>query len=307
MTSYNKDNKVGAWALEKLKCLGDYLSAYTQIMKNQTWCDGYFYIDAFAGAGKNEIRGSKGKSSPTDNLLLDVGLLSHQDEDEESYVNGSTYVALDINQPFTKYFLVDLSEERVKKLNKIKKEYEGQREIEVIHNDATLALSSILKSPDINWKKCRGVVFLDPFGMQVPWSIIEEIARNGSLEIFLNLPVGMAIQRLLPRSGKFTKEQKEKLTEYFGSPEWEDIIYHKTTDLFGEENASKADGSGERLALWYQKRLENVFGFSPAPRLITNSHGTHLYYLLFAGPNETGAKIASHVLKQGKLVKRSPQ
>ncbi len=31
-----------------------------------------------------------------------------------------------------------------------------------------------------NWKKCRAVVFLDPFGNQVEWKTIEAIARTKS-------------------------------------------------------------------------------------------------------------------------------
>jgi len=141
--------------------------------------------------------------------------------------------------------------------------------------------------------------------MQVPWTIIEKIAANGSLEILLNLPIGMAIQRLLPKSGKFTEIQKNKLTEYFGSSDWEKIIYERSSDLFGQQSTTKLEASGERLALWYRDRLEKAFGFAPPPRLITNSRGSHLYYLLFAGPNKNGAKIAAHVLKQGTSLRKN--
>ena len=303
MTSYNTDGKVGSWALEKLKCLKDYLSAYTNIMKNQEWCDAYYYIDAFAGAGKSELRKSGSNEQSAEQLLMDVGHYFQQDTDEESYVNGSTYVALDIQHPFSKYFFIDLSRNRVANLENIKNEYAENRVIEVIHSDASSALTRILHDPNINWKKCRGVVFLDPFGMQVPWNVIEEIAQNGRLEILLNLPVGMAIQRLLPRSGMFTDDQKNMLTKYFGSPDWQGIIYERNTDLFGQETSSKIDDSGERLAKWYRSRLKEIFGYAPPPRLITNSKGTHLYYLLFAGPNKNGAKIASYVLNQGSSIK----
>ena len=277
MTSYNKDGKVGAWALDKLKCLGDYLSAYTTIMKSQKWCEAYFYIDAFAGAGKSKLRKSSGREQSAEQLLFDVGHYSHLDEDEASYIEGSTYVALDIQHPFSKYFFIDLSKDRIEKLKEIKRKYIGSHAIEVIHSDASLALTTILCDSDINWKKCKGVVFLDPFGMQVPWRIIEDIAQNNSLEILLNLPVGMAIQRLLPRSGIFTQEQRNMLTDYFGSQNWEDIIYQRNTDLFGHETTLKINDSGERLANWYRKRLEEIFGYSSPPRLITNSNGTHLY------------------------------
>ena len=42
---------VGPWAKDKLARLRDYLNAYTRIMSKQAWCQGYHYIDAFAGPG----------------------------------------------------------------------------------------------------------------------------------------------------------------------------------------------------------------------------------------------------------------
>ena len=48
---------VGPWAQDKLERLRKYLNVYTTIMKEQRWCQGYHYIDAFAGPGEHEIRG----------------------------------------------------------------------------------------------------------------------------------------------------------------------------------------------------------------------------------------------------------
>lgn len=299
MTSYNQDDKVGRWAHEKLKCLGDYLSRYTQILKKQHWCQGYFYIDAFAGAGVNEVRKS-GPNGGSDTQQIIISSVQLEDVDEKEYVLGSAHVALQITNPFTKYFFIELAPDRIKNLELLKRDYAGRRNIEVIPGKAEDAIERILHDPKINWKKSRGIVFLDPFGMQVPWRVIEDIAANGSLEILLNLPVGMAIQRFLPNSGKFTPEQRDYLNAYFGTPEWEDVIYEKSSDMFGDERTIKIGGAGERIALWYRERLQKAFGYSAPPRLITNTKGAHLYYLLFAGPNETGAKIASHILKQGK-------
>jgi three-Cys-motif partner protein len=131
------------------------------------------------------------------------------------------------------------------------------------------------------------------------------LLQTEKIEIILNLPVGMAIQRLLPRSGIFTEQQRKKLNEYFGSPDWEKVIYEKAPNLFGDTDTIKVEGSGERLAKWYQKRLERAFGYAPNPRLIRNSQGSHLYYLLWAGPNKTGHKIASHILNQGEQIRRA--
>jgi three-Cys-motif partner protein len=125
---------------------------------------------------------------------------------------------------------------------------------------------------------------------------LEKLTKTNALEVIINFPVGMAIQRLLPRSGKFSEEQRAKLTQYFGSAEWEPLLYHASTDLFGEASLNKVSDSGDRLAKWYRDRLKELFGFATLPRLITNRQGGHLYYLIHAGPNQTGVKIANDVL-----------
>ena len=304
MTSYNQDGKVGPWAQEKLKCLGDYLAAYTTILKEQQWCDGYYYIDAFAGAGKAKLRtGNKLKNS-AEQLLLEISSYGSSDEDAATYINGSPYVALDLQHPFTQYIFIDKNPDRIEKLRNIKAEYAGRRHIDIVPEDAVAAIQKFLDDPSVNRTKYRAVVFLDPFGMQVPWSVIEALAQTHKIEIILNLPVGTAIQRKLPRSGEFTEEQNRNLDAYFGSSDWKDVIYEKTPNLFGDIDINKVDHSGERLAEWYRARLKEAFGFAPPPRLIRNSHGSHLYYLLFAGPNAIGAKIATDIfLKQGQRIK----
>jgi three-Cys-motif partner protein len=46
-----KLDEIGEWSEIKLEIIRKYASAFTTIMKNQKWCKGYVYIDAFAGAG----------------------------------------------------------------------------------------------------------------------------------------------------------------------------------------------------------------------------------------------------------------
>ena len=150
----------------------------------------------------------------------------------------------------------------------------------------------------IKGKPWRGVVFLDPFGMHVPWDTIEEIGKTKAIEVFINLPVGMAIRRLLKRSGKFTEKERAKLDEYFGTDEWYDLLYKHESDLFGG-NVTKIQDSGDVLVKWYCKRLKQVFRYVSTAREIQATNGRPLYYLIFAGPNEKGADIADEVLKQG--------
>jgi len=304
MTSYTRDGTVGPWVAEKLACLERYLSAYTTILRKQSeWCRGYYYIDAFAGAGRAKLRKQLRPHGEDRQLPLVNFPDLENDEEAAEYVNGSPRVSLGIPYPFTHYFFIEQDLRRIRELEKLKTEFGDARNISIIKGDANQALKRTFLSSKINWNHYRGIVFLDPFGLQVPWDTIELIAQTKALEAIINFPVGMAIQRLLPRSGELTDRQRNLLTRYFGSPSWQDIIYEDITDLFGDQQIHKIKASGDRLAKWYQSRLKRAFGYGASPRLIRNSQGGHLYYLLFAGPNQTGAKVAQHVLSQGEALR----
>ena len=119
------------------------------------------------------------------------------------------------------------------------------------------------------------------------------------MEVFLNFPVGMAIQRLLKRSGQFSASERNKLDRYFGTSEWYDLLYEQGHDMFGSDNISKVGDSGDILVKWYRRRLKDVFGYVSTAREIQSTNGRALYCLIFAGPNRTGARIAEDVLRQG--------
>lgn len=283
--------EVGPWAREKLGRLGKYLSAYTTIMRRQAWCRGYYYVDAFAGAGDAKLRTKE--SQP---LLFDAGA--------QEVIRGSPRVALEIEHPFTRYDFVELSADRRAHLNALRAEFAGRRCVEVVDQDCNAYLCEFVRSVD--WSTHRGVVFLDPFGMSVPWSTVAAIAATKALEVFINFPVGMAIQRFLKKDGVFTAEERAFFDAYLGDPSWFDAVYTTTTsqDMFGDviDEVRKTEESGDRLAAWYCERLADAFSFSSRPYLVRNTKKGHLYYLIFAGPNETGAKIANEVLQGGEVV-----
>lgn len=302
MTSYRTDGTVGEWAKEKLDILSRYLSAYTTILRKYGFQD-YYYVDAFAGEGRSELRINKEHASG-ESLLSEAASFRVENSEEAEYIDGSPQVALEIAHPFKKYIFIEKDPKRVAKLSLLKANSELVERIEILEGDANVQLIDRLLNSGINWTKNRGVVLLDPFGLHVPWQTLEKLSKTEALEVIINFPVGMAIQRLLPRSGQFSEEQRSKLTQYFGSSEWEQLLYRASTDLFGEASLSKVSDSGDHLAKWYRTRLRDLFGFATLPRLITNRQGGHLYYLIHAGPNETGVKIANDVLMKSTKVVR---
>jgi three-Cys-motif partner protein len=292
---------VGPWALDKLNRLRNYLNAYTTIMKEQRWCQGFYYIDAFAGPGKHEVRSRLSKAR---GLLQDVANFGQQQEEHRTFLAGSPQVALEIEHPFSAYVFVERSPSRVAALKKLAERYGSSRKIRIQQSDCNKFLrDKVVSNAKINWRSSRAVAFLDPFGMQVPWSTIELLGQTQAIEILLNFPVGMAIQRLLLRdTHKLTPARRTKLDNYFGSPDWFDTIYRKEQTLFGEATEEKIEKSGRQLLKWYRERLRNVFGHVSRAALFRNTRGGHLYYLMLASPNATGVKIANHILSAGETV-----
>lgn len=285
---------VGPWAQEKLDCLRKYLSAYTTILSRQRF-KGYFYVDAFAGPGTLRVRQARVGTSAQQSLLE----RNEYDEDEANYLAGSPRVALEIEPQFTHYVFVERNLTRIAQLEELKKEFSSSTaKIFVRNEDCNTYLQKLLQQRSRMWDRWRGIVFLDPFGMHVPWNTIEKIGATGAIEVIINFPVGMAIQRLLRRSGEFTTGQRQRLDSYFGTDEWMDVVYEKRTDMMGER-IDKVQASGDVLVRWYRERLKAVFGYVSDAREIQTTSGRPLYYLIFAGPNKIGAQIASHVLKQG--------
>ena len=295
---------VGPWAKDKLDRLRRYLEAYATILSKQRWCQGFHYIDAFAGPGIHEVRSARKRLSPVEDLFLGAADYLHESEEQRQFLSGSPRVALEISHPFSTYTFVEKSPERVVELENLQGEFKRSRKIGIRQTDCTAFLRDrVAKSENVDWGTNRAVVFLDPFGMQVGWPTIELLAKTKAIEVFVNFPVGMAIQRLLLRSGEFTDTQRKKLDEYFGSDEWFKEIYKKRkADLFGDEPIEKVEKSGERLAKWYRDRLAKVFGHASKAALIRNTKGGHLYYLMLASPNSTGTKIANHILGAGEYV-----
>ena len=288
--------EVGPWAKEKLECLRKYLHAYTTILSKQNFT-GYFYIDAFAGPGTLKVRQQQTNDS-TQQSLFEIAEHAVEDAGEAEYISGSPLIALELKIPFTDYIFIEVDKNRLNQLKVLKTNYENpNRRIHPREEDCNKYLSDLLKK--IQWKEWRGVIFMDPFGMQVPWDTIAEIGRTKAIEIFINFPVGMAIQRLLKRSGEFTSAERNKLDQYFGTDEWYNLLYEPGQDLFGDENPTKIQDAGDVLVRWYRNRLKEVFGYVSTAREIRSSSGRPLYYLIFAGPNQTGAKIANDVLRQG--------
>ena len=270
--------------MEKLDILESYLDAYSTALKGQQFK--LMYIDAFAGTGLIELPGRD------------------DDAEVQDFVSGSAERAIKIaDKPFDKLIFVEKNQKRYKDLQSLRVSH-SDRNIEVKNSEA----NSFLRNLDEDWRKWRGVLFLDPFATEVEWSTIETIAGFNALDTWILFPTS-AVARMLPRHQEGHRENiepkwAERLTRVFGDDTWRGLYQESPQrELFGSAGVERDPGVNGLLCI-YKKNLKCLFGdrFLQKSRTLKNSRNSPLFEFLFCVGHPSGIKlatrIANHILER---------
>jgi three-Cys-motif partner protein len=287
----------GRWTDKKLELVHKYLQAYTIIFNKNPNAQKLhtIYLDAFAGTGYRNSH-----PAHDENLLLELG-----EEETQDFLKGSARIALEVDPPFREYVFIENDPEYANELETLRVEFSTSRpNIQIRNENANTYLQTWLMHT--NWRATRAVVFLDPYGMQVDWNIIELIGQTKSIDLWLLFPLGVAVNRLLTKSAPPRRKCADALTRIFGTDEWQQAFYprKKQLTLFGEEEVHPKQAKFEDIGHFFLYRLQNVFtAVAPNPFVLTNSKNNPLYWLYFASGNPKGAptavKIAKDILGKG--------
>jgi three-Cys-motif partner protein len=223
--------------------------------------------------------------------------------DATQFMKGSARVALDINPPFEQYIFIERDEEYIKELESVCQEYPGQQDrIRIIQGDANQELVDWIQSQ--TWRTTRAVVFLDPYGMQVEWATLEMIARTKAIDLWVLIPLGTGVNRLLPRAGHPPSGFSNRLTRFFGTDSWMDAFYQDSvqTDLFDEPARPQKIATFPKITEYCVNRLRSIFpAVAQQPLELTNTRGCPIFLLCFAAANpkkgDVAVRIANHILK----------
>lgn len=284
----------GNWTEEKLRRLEKYLSAYMRIFTSNPYAARFttYYVDAFAGTGN---RVEVGSTEPSTLTLFD----DNDARDVMHFYQGSARIALDIQPSFDHFVFVERNPAHVQELRNLQVEYPEQS-IQVYEQDANDFLQHWCANMD--WASSRVVVFLDPYGMSVNWSTVEAIAATKAIDLWVLLPVGQAINRLLTRRGIPEKSWADKLTSFFGTDTWREAFYQPSMQrgLFDDEIYDKV-ATFESIGEYFANRLGAEFAkVADHSLVLMNSRNNPIYFLFFAAANprgaETAVKIASDIL-----------
>lgn len=292
MKKSHLENTVGPWAAKKLGALEAYLEFYGTALSRQNFTR--VYIDAFAGAPVAKVRNA-GEASEPSPFFDDPDDTAAQSE----FIFGSPIRALNLHHRFHRHYFYDLDESRAETLRELT---DGRDGVTVQVGDCNPLIRAL--APSLKAKNIRGVAFLDPYGAHLEWATLEALAATGTMEVVINFPVAMAINRMITNSGILPETWINQLTACFGTEEWRALAYRQDTDLFGNEITSKKGRVAESLLDLYVSRLKAIFPHVATPYLIRNTRNAPLYYLIWAGPNKLGLKGAEYILSQGERVTR---
>jgi three-Cys-motif partner protein len=147
-------------------------------------------------------------------------------------------------------------------------------------------------------------MFLDPFGMEVDWPLLELIAKTRGIDLWYLFPI-FAVNRLLVRGQEPPESWANRLTATFGTPAWREEFYSVSDaypllrDVERTERVTKV-ANVDTIKRFLIGRLRSIFIAVSEPLLLENSKNSPLYLLIFAAGNEKGARagltIANHIV-----------
>jgi three-Cys-motif partner protein len=296
LISKPKTSKWGSdWTIEKLDAFKKYVDAYLTIMdvykKKHEWKTLYF--DGFAGSGdcdrKNESKGVTDYSH-----LLDFGI----EEAETEVYKGAAERVLSLKRKFDYYYFIDMDGDSLKKLQEKLSPFAVDYCLQFREGDANRYIKELSAALNKN-KKLKSLVLLDPFGMQINWESIE-LLRDTASDIWILVPSGVIINRLLDRKGKL--KNIAKLCSFFGMTEegirnefyTEDV----TPTIFGHETIiQKKQEPIRKIADLYIKRMKGIWKHvTPEPLVMKNTKNVEIFHFVFASNNSTGLRIAKDII-----------
>lgn len=295
----------------KLKKLSQYMSTYTTALKDQGFV--LAYIDAFAGSG------DRTETHPTLPLFAAPGL-----EPEIVSVAGSARLAFETKPPFEVMVLVEKDPGRFASLEKLSKDYPDQK-VRLAKDDANDVVQKLCKrlpwhgSPDMP-KGMRGLLFLDPYGMEVRWETIEAVAATKAIDMWCFFPLMGLYRQAAREQFRIDDKKRSMLNLVLGTSEWENDWYKPVQrplsmfDLMEDEEVRIRTADVDAIEGYVQRRLQSIFrGVVLPPSRITNARGAPLASLFFAMANPSpkavavGKRIAAHILKAGSSSQTRPR
>lgn len=269
-------DEINYWSEIKIEIVRKYAAAFSAIITAQG-AKGiplmHVYIDGFSGAGE------------------------HLSKTTGEMVPGTPQVVLSVEPPFKEYHLIDLDERKTDHLRTIV----GERPNVFIYTEDCSEVLTTRIFPNVRFEQYkRGLCLLDPYGLHLDWDVVRMAGETKAVEIFLNFPVADMNRNVFWQNPEgVDPDDIARMTAFWGDDSWRKIAYTSIPTLFGDAVEMKT-ADNRTIAEAYRKRLKEVAGFKyvPEPIPMRNSKNAVVYYLFFASPNATGAKIVGEIFER---------
>jgi len=291
-----KPSKWGSdWTIEKLDAFKKYVDAYLTIMEHNKNKFGWktLYFDGFAGSGDRD-RKDDSMEEDGSSQLLDFDI----EEAETNVYKGAAERVLSLKKKFDYYYFIDLEEKSLNKLKEKLSPFDMGYKLQFRDGDANKYIKELAAALKKN-KKLKALVLLDPFGMQINWESIE-LLKDTASDIWILVPTGVIINRLLDRQGKLKNIQK--LCSFFGLTEDEIRKEFYTQNvyntIFGEETKiEKIREPIRKIADLYVKMMKGIWEHvSNKPLIMKNTKNVEIFHFVFASNKSAGLKIANDII-----------
>lgn len=277
----------GAWTELKLDAVQYYLECYTNALSRRF---DIWYIDAFAGTGSRTAEveiGGLWEGTPI--------------EVREETFAGSARRALSVDPPLKHFVFIEKDPGRVRALTKLRAEY-SQRDIRVLTGDANAELRSLISGSPWNRSvqgDARGVVFLDPYALDVEWQTLVALAKTRVLDVWYLFPIRDVTRQLARKASRIGP--KEKRLDLVLWETWREDLYsppplnredQRTFDFAPQQSDDERDATMKGIELWARRRLQDQFGYVSEPLQILTAPGRQAFSLFLAVSSTSPAALA---------------
>lgn len=258
--------EVGSWAEEKHRLVSLYAKLFSSGMKDK-W-NRRIYVDLYAGAGYNRIRGTS------------------------KIIRGSPIRALTLEHAFDKYVFCEQDTENLEALKIRVKQTVGSANVAFIPGDCNKCTGEILAEIPTGSRDntVLSLCFADPFDIGLKFETIRVLASRYT-DFLVLLALYMDANRNYER---YVSDDAVKIDEFLGSPTWRE----RWTDA-----QKKAVGFPQFLATEFSASMESL-GYLPTPlhkmkRVRSDEKNLPLYYIALFSRHERAHKFWDEVLKYG--------
>jgi three-Cys-motif partner protein len=290
----------------KLEVIAAYLERFTTALRNQF--PNLIYIDVFSGSGAREVL----------HEALPANLVEPAREEWIEERRGSARLALENEPPFSRLIFIENKKAFCRALRELADAY-PERRVDILRGDANSQVLEAIKQ--LRWAGTRGVMFIDPYGMQLKWETLKAISQTRSVDVWYLVTLQGLYRQATKNRKDITPKKRAALNRMLGTDDWErawytpkpiGTLFDHIVDTPAIGNIRVADV--DEMETFVLARLKTVFPYvSPEPLRLKTKGGAPGFALFFACSNPNprafglAARIADHILKTGKSSQVRPR